>query len=158
MYKYWKHCLCICNSDRKHIVIFFPFSRQFSLFRQGPYTIKVPKIPCFKYFFYLKWMILIYFIFVSFSAFNEFVLCKFIHVTRDCGQEAADFLQQHLDRISSPLIHEHCAHYTYAEGSCRVSSSTRTHLICLHVILLALLSLWPFFSVTDRIMYGNTRI
>ncbi|XP_035229949.1 uncharacterized protein LOC118201895 isoform X2 [Stegodyphus dumicola] len=62
----------------------------------------------------------------SCCAFNDFVLCKLIHVSRDCGQEAADYLQQHLDRISSPLIHEHCAHYTYAENSCSTSTSHST--------------------------------
>lgn len=81
----------------------------------------------------------------SCCAFNEFVLCKYIHVTRDCGQEAADFLQQHLDRISSPLIHEHCAHYTYPEDSCTFSSSTRTEHISFHVISLPLLVLLSFY-------------
>ncbi|KAF8771579.1 hypothetical protein HNY73_018979 [Argiope bruennichi] len=59
----------------------------------------------------------------SCCAFNDFVLCKYVYVRRDCGQDAADFLEQHLDRISSPLIHEHCAHYTYATDSCNPSSS-----------------------------------
>ncbi|KAF8768221.1 hypothetical protein HNY73_021063 [Argiope bruennichi] len=59
----------------------------------------------------------------SCCAFNEFVLCKYIHVNQDCGQEAAIFLQRHLDRISSPLLQEHCAHYTYAAGSCSSSGS-----------------------------------
>ncbi|XP_035222830.1 uncharacterized protein LOC118195599 [Stegodyphus dumicola] len=61
----------------------------------------------------------------SCCAFNEFVLCKYVHVTQDCGQESADFLQQHLDRISSPLLHEHCAHYMYATDSC-------TSFACIH--------------------------
>lgn len=60
----------------------------------------------------------------SCCAFNDFVLCKYIYVTKDCGQDAADFLQQHLDKISSPLIHEHCAHYTYASDSCTQSKSS----------------------------------
>ncbi|CAL1288367.1 unnamed protein product [Larinioides sclopetarius] len=59
----------------------------------------------------------------SCCAFNDFVLCKYVYVRKDCGQDAADFLEQHLDRISSPLIHEHCAHYTYASDSCNPSSS-----------------------------------
>ncbi|XP_015911995.1 uncharacterized protein [Parasteatoda tepidariorum] len=59
----------------------------------------------------------------SCCAFNEFVLCKYEHVRKDCGLYAAEFLQQHLDRISSPLIHEHCAHYMYATNACVKSSS-----------------------------------
>ncbi|GBN59920.1 hypothetical protein AVEN_234687-1 [Araneus ventricosus] len=59
----------------------------------------------------------------SCCAFNEFVLCKYVHVNQDCGQAAAIFLQRHLDRISSPLLQEHCAHYTYAADSCSSSAS-----------------------------------
>ncbi|GFT55769.1 uncharacterized protein NPIL_174841 [Nephila pilipes] len=60
----------------------------------------------------------------SCCAFNDFVLCKYVYVRKDCGQDAADFLEQHLDRISSPLIHEHCAHYTYASDSCIPSTAS----------------------------------
>ncbi|GIY37688.1 uncharacterized protein CEXT_375671 [Caerostris extrusa] len=60
----------------------------------------------------------------SCCAFNEFVLCKYVHVNQDCGEEAAVFLQRHLDRISSPLLQEHCAHYTYPADSCVSSSAT----------------------------------
>nr|XP_042903436.1 uncharacterized protein LOC107439451 [Parasteatoda tepidariorum] len=60
----------------------------------------------------------------SCCAFDEFVSCKYLHVSQDCGHDAARFLQQHLDRISSPLIHEHCAHYTYATDACGVASSS----------------------------------
>ncbi|KAG8193162.1 hypothetical protein JTE90_006990 [Oedothorax gibbosus] len=59
----------------------------------------------------------------SCCAFGEFVTCKYLHVTQDCGPDAADFLQRHLDRISSPLIHEHCAHYTYATDACTTTTS-----------------------------------
>ncbi|GIY43332.1 uncharacterized protein CEXT_188381 [Caerostris extrusa] len=62
----------------------------------------------------------------SCCAFNEFVLCKYVHVNQDCGEEAAVFLQRHLDHISSPLLQEHCAHYTYPADSCLPSSATPT--------------------------------
>ncbi|XP_054724637.1 uncharacterized protein LOC129234629 [Uloborus diversus] len=66
----------------------------------------------------------------SCCAFNEFVHCKYVHVTRDCGHDATAFLQQHLDRISSPLIHEHCAHYTYPADSCSTSACTFLTALC----------------------------
>ncbi|GIY47354.1 uncharacterized protein CDAR_501861 [Caerostris darwini] len=71
---------------------------------------------------------------VNCSAFGEFVTCKYLHVSQDCGHDAAIFLQQHLDRISSPLIHEHCAHYTYASDACAPTSpaSTPTPMLHLH--------------------------
>ncbi|KAG8201082.1 hypothetical protein JTE90_028753 [Oedothorax gibbosus] len=59
-------------------------------------------------------------------AFREFVLCKYIFVAKDCGHDAAMFLQQYLDRITSPLLHEHCAHYTYGPGTCTSTSSVST--------------------------------
>ncbi|XP_035215483.1 uncharacterized protein LOC118189057 isoform X2 [Stegodyphus dumicola] len=61
----------------------------------------------------------------SCCAFGEFVTCKYQHVGRDCGHDATLFLQQHLDRISSPLIHEHCAHYTYATDACAPASTSK---------------------------------
>ncbi|GFU39848.1 uncharacterized protein TNCV_1950121 [Trichonephila clavipes] len=54
----------------------------------------------------------------SCCAFRDFVLCKYKYVSRDCGHDAAEFLERHLDRITSPLLHEHCAHYTYGDGTC----------------------------------------
>ncbi|XP_054713522.1 uncharacterized protein LOC129222984 [Uloborus diversus] len=60
----------------------------------------------------------------SCCAFGEFVTCKYLHVGQDCGHDATRFLQQHLDRISSPLIHEHCAIYTYASDACAPTSAT----------------------------------
>ncbi|GFR30479.1 uncharacterized protein TNCT_658861 [Trichonephila clavata] len=76
----------------------------------------------------------------SCCAFNEFVLCKYIHVNQDCGQEAAIFLQRHLDRISSPLLQEHCAHYTYAADSCATSSSSINYPL-LHFLLKNVISM-----------------
>ncbi|XP_015910368.2 uncharacterized protein [Parasteatoda tepidariorum] len=58
----------------------------------------------------------------SCCTFNDFVVCKYTYVSQDCGQDAARFLQQHLDQISSPLIQEHCAHYTYGADSCTSTS------------------------------------
>ncbi|CAL1268378.1 unnamed protein product [Larinioides sclopetarius] len=58
----------------------------------------------------------------SCCAFNDLVQCKHLHVRQDCGQEASYFLQQHLDRISNSLIHEHCEHYMYDINSCAKSS------------------------------------
>ncbi|GFS46476.1 uncharacterized protein TNIN_281521 [Trichonephila inaurata madagascariensis] len=40
----------------------------------------------------------------SCCAFNEFVLCKYIHGNQDCGQEAAIFLQRHLDPSPGPYL------------------------------------------------------
>lgn len=77
---------------------------------------------------------------VYFSAFNDFVECKHIYVRKDCGQQAAEFLKKHLDRISNPLIHEHCAHYMYAVNACVTSdisiNSPLTNLITILIVLI----------------------
>lgn len=73
---------------------------------------------------FLKYLFLL-----CYSAFGEFVTCKYLHVSQDCGHDAARFLQEHLDRISSNLIHEHCAHYTYASDACvQVSGSLQNQI------------------------------
>ncbi|GIY61316.1 uncharacterized protein CDAR_217141 [Caerostris darwini] len=71
----------------------------------------------------------------SCCAFREFVLCKYIHVAQDCGHDADAFLQQHLDRITSPLLHEHCAHYTYGAGTCTSTSNNLRPALNLSMIL-----------------------
>ncbi|GFT57149.1 uncharacterized protein NPIL_427781 [Nephila pilipes] len=72
------------------------------------------------------------------SAFREFVLCKYIYVAQDCGHDADEFLQEHLDRITSPLLHEHCAHYTYGDGTCTsVANNLRPPLIPLLILTLS---------------------
>ncbi|XP_022251623.1 uncharacterized protein LOC106467728 isoform X1 [Limulus polyphemus] len=60
-------------------------------------------------------------------AFSEFVHCKYIHVTNDCGPEAGTFLRRHMERISGNLIHEHCAAYTHRSKAC-VNKSAQTFL------------------------------
>ncbi|XP_015930130.1 uncharacterized protein [Parasteatoda tepidariorum] len=77
----------------------------------------------------------------SCCAFREFILCKYVYVERDCGPDANVFLQQHLDRITSPLLHEHCAHYTYGTGTCNSSSSDLNFTIFPPMILTLSLSI-----------------
>ncbi|KAF8791032.1 hypothetical protein HNY73_005964 [Argiope bruennichi] len=77
----------------------------------------------------------------SCCAFREFVLCKYIHVAQDCGHDADAFLQQHLDRITSPLLHEHCAHYTYGAGTCTSISNHLRAALSLSMILTLSLSI-----------------
>ncbi|KAG8185335.1 hypothetical protein JTE90_008238 [Oedothorax gibbosus] len=85
----------------------------------------------------------------SCCAFNDFVLCKYEYVRKDCGQEAAIFLEQHLDRISSPLIHEHCAHYTYATDSCvPTATAPETRAMSLAVIFVV-------SAVLVRLKFGS---
>ncbi|XP_067129352.1 uncharacterized protein [Centruroides vittatus] len=57
-------------------------------------------------------------------AFTEFVHCKYIHAVRDCGQDAGDFLQNHMDRMSGSLIHQHCSLYTFQSDACTTASAT----------------------------------
>ncbi|XP_054717004.1 uncharacterized protein LOC129226426 [Uloborus diversus] len=85
----------------------------------------------------------------SCCAFDEFVHCKYMYVTKDCGQDAANFLQQHLDRISSPLIHEHCAHYTYPINSCLASSSGLTAVFSLPIFKLTMMAVICFIMKTQ---------
>ncbi|XP_035225505.1 uncharacterized protein LOC118198024, partial [Stegodyphus dumicola] len=90
----------------------------------------------------------------SCCAFGEFVLCKYIHVSQDCGHEAADFLQQHLDRITSPLLHEHCAHYTYGTGTCTSSSNDIGAKFTIPLILiLSLVRLLIYSSIQQTEFY-----
>ncbi|XP_022238797.1 uncharacterized protein LOC111085280 isoform X1 [Limulus polyphemus] len=51
-------------------------------------------------------------------AFTEFVRCRYAYVSADCGHEAGTFFKRHLERISGPLIHEHCAAYTFDMEAC----------------------------------------
>lgn len=57
----------------------------------------------------------------SCCAFSEFVECKSFHVSRDCGERASEFFARHMERISGPLIEDHCG--PYAHGAC-VSAAT----------------------------------
>ncbi|CAN7952090.1 unnamed protein product [Ixodes pacificus] len=57
----------------------------------------------------------------SCCAFSEFVECKSFHVSRDCGDRASEFFARHMERISGPLIEDHCG--PYAHGAC-VSAAT----------------------------------
>ncbi|KAH9372501.1 hypothetical protein HPB48_010700 [Haemaphysalis longicornis] len=51
------------------------------------------------------------------SAFSEFVECKSFHVERECGDRASAFFARHMQRISGPLMEDHCGHYAH-EGGC----------------------------------------
>lgn len=86
-------------------------------------------------------------VFILFSAFGEFVTCKYLYVSQDCGHDAARFLQQHLDRISSPLIHEHCAHYTYASDACVQVSRALPNQIS-NVVLLSMMLFMNLLHLT----------
>lgn len=52
----------------------------------------------------------------SCCAFSEFVQCKSFHVSQDCGERASIFFSRHMQRISGPLIEDHCG--PYAHGAC----------------------------------------
>ncbi|XP_067123777.1 uncharacterized protein [Centruroides vittatus] len=58
----------------------------------------------------------------SCCAFREFVHCKYLHVSQDCGSEAGEFLQEHLEKISAHLMYEHCATYTYGSEACSIAN------------------------------------
>ncbi|KAL3185811.1 hypothetical protein MRX96_028697 [Rhipicephalus microplus] len=59
----------------------------------------------------------------SCCAFSEFVECKNFHVERDCGDRASAFFSRHMQRISGPLIEDHCGHYAHG-GSCDDSAAS----------------------------------
>ncbi|XP_075541391.1 uncharacterized protein LOC142575710 isoform X1 [Dermacentor variabilis] len=59
----------------------------------------------------------------SCCAFSEFVECKNFHVERDCGDRASAFFARHMQRISGPLIEDHCGHYAHG-GSCDDSGAS----------------------------------
>ncbi|XP_064460435.1 uncharacterized protein LOC135370596 [Ornithodoros turicata] len=59
----------------------------------------------------------------SCCAFSEFVQCKNFHVTRDCGARASAFFARHMQRISGPLMDDHCGQYAFGTESCNPSSS-----------------------------------
>ncbi|KAK8757186.1 hypothetical protein V5799_000106 [Amblyomma americanum] len=59
----------------------------------------------------------------SCCAFSEFVECKNFHVERDCGDRASAFFARHMQRISGPLIEDHCGHYAHG-GSCNDSAAS----------------------------------
>ncbi|XP_023242207.1 uncharacterized protein LOC111640427 [Centruroides sculpturatus] len=77
----------------------------------------------------------------SCCAFNEFVLCKYHHVSKDCGSDAAEFQQKHLDRISGPLMYEHCATYTFGSNTCSSSDQIKPIVRMLALIYICL-KLW----------------
>ncbi|KAL1413893.1 hypothetical protein MTO96_007942 [Rhipicephalus appendiculatus] len=62
----------------------------------------------------------------SCCAFSEFVECKNFHVERDCGDRASAFFSRHMQRISGPLIEDHCGHYAHG-GSCDDSAASSAH-------------------------------
>ncbi|KFM61241.1 hypothetical protein X975_18268, partial [Stegodyphus mimosarum] len=50
--------------------------------------------------------------------FTEFVECQHEHLLRDCGVQAEQFFQRHMDRMSGSLINEHCALFTHGSNAC----------------------------------------
>lgn len=50
--------------------------------------------------------------------FTEFVQCQNEHLPRDCGPQAEEFYQSHMERMSDPLINEHCAAFTHGSNAC----------------------------------------
>lgn len=99
----------------------------------------------------MYWIFFIALIF-SFSAFSEFVLCKYTHVNQDCGHDAVVFLQKHLDRIANPLLHEHCAHYTYGDGTC--SSSARATEYNNAFYILMVIFYWLIIVNSANVLWG----
>lgn len=87
----------------------------------------------------------------SCCAFNAFIQCKHTHARRDCGREAAHFLQQHLDRISNPLIHDHCEHYMHARNACNGLSSASSSYVYQSSVLLLNIFFSIFVSVINKI-------
>ncbi|XP_067129409.1 uncharacterized protein [Centruroides vittatus] len=69
-------------------------------------------------------------------AFTEFVHCKYTHTVKDCGQDAANFLQNHMDRMSGSLIHQHCSLYTFQSDACGTAN-----------IILTINEWWMIFSI-----------
>lgn len=57
-------------------------------------------------------------LFLSCSAFTEFVECQHEHLLRDCGHHADQFFQSHLERMSGSLLNEHCALFTHGSNAC----------------------------------------
>ncbi|XP_022245680.1 uncharacterized protein LOC111086587 [Limulus polyphemus] len=51
-------------------------------------------------------------------SYSDFINCQYTHVTHECGTKAGVFLRSHTDRMSSPLIHEHCPLYIYGSEAC----------------------------------------
>ncbi|KAL3228152.1 hypothetical protein MRX96_004066 [Rhipicephalus microplus] len=45
--------------------------------------------------------------------FNEYVHCYYVHMPELCGEEGRDFFRTYTEKMSGPLIHEHCASYTF---------------------------------------------
>ncbi|KAM7282704.1 uncharacterized protein ISCGN_002828 [Ixodes scapularis] len=54
--------------------------------------------------------------------FNEYVHCYYKHMPELCGEEGRDFFRTYTEKMSGPLIHEHCASYTY-DSTCQRGSS-----------------------------------
>ncbi|XP_023242174.1 uncharacterized protein LOC111640397 [Centruroides sculpturatus] len=69
-------------------------------------------------------------------AFTEFVHCKYTHTVKDCGQDAGNFLQNHMDRMSGSLIHQHCSLYTFQSDACGTAN-----------IILTINEWWMIFSI-----------
>lgn len=55
--------------------------------------------------------------------FNEYVHCYYVHMPELCGEEGRDFFRTYTEKMSGPLIHEHCASYTY-DSMCNQGAST----------------------------------
>ncbi|UYV68761.1 hypothetical protein LAZ67_6000727 [Cordylochernes scorpioides] len=70
-------------------------------------------------------------------AFSEFVRCKYIHVSKDCGMEAGTFLRKHMERISGPLMNEHCASYIEGRESCVMSGANDDSSLAIGLLLAA---------------------
>ncbi|EEC04949.1 hypothetical protein IscW_ISCW004550 [Ixodes scapularis] len=56
------------------------------------------------------------------NTFNEYVHCYYKHMPELCGEEGRDFFRTYTEKMSGPLIHEHCASYTY-DSTCQRGSS-----------------------------------
>ncbi|XP_076360443.1 uncharacterized protein LOC143252342 isoform X1 [Tachypleus tridentatus] len=76
-------------------------------------------------------------------AFTEFVRCRYVYVSADCGSEAGAFFRRHLERISGPLIHEHCAAYTFDMEACISGGVANSVKMNPYIFVLSLIILVP---------------
>ncbi|XP_076320587.1 uncharacterized protein LOC143230618 isoform X2 [Tachypleus tridentatus] len=56
-------------------------------------------------------------------SYSSFVHCQNNHVAQYCGKQAGIFLRSYMDRMTGPLIHEHCPLYTHGLEACNANTA-----------------------------------
>ncbi|XP_064460404.1 uncharacterized protein LOC135370552 [Ornithodoros turicata] len=83
--------------------------------------------------------------------FNEYVHCYYTHMPELCGEEGRNFFTTYSEKMSGPLIHQHCASYTYDSTCNSPPSGTQSNFLQRHysttlfhmtLFELIMLSLW----------------